>query len=192
MPRLGVPPTPTWGLCPPLPCQRGGIRDRGPIAGSRLSAPWSGLPRPATPEGRGGLPCAQRLCPQAPATPHPACWSPEPHLPARALCFRAVSSEKEALLLVHTVRPPPSVSAGSGGGPDIDNEILGTLALGEKTPRRGLSLPGDHGAGWGPPGARLPAALGVWLRGRCPDLLPGRASGLRTTPCAAPAVPAGW
>ena len=152
------------------------------MAGSQLSAPnWPhGVACPGQPHQRAGeglpLPSgsAHKPRPTLPRVPEPR--SPPPCL--GPLLLRGCS-EKEVLLLEHTVPPPPPppdlVSAGGGGGTDVDNEIFGTLALWEKTPRRLLSLPGITVQDGDCPAARLLAALGVWLRGRCPDLLPGRA-----------------
>lgn len=78
---------------------------------------------------------------------------------------------------VPTVSLPALISAGGGGGTNIDNEIFGTSALWEQTPHSLLSLPREGAGGLS---ARWdhwpPACPSLWVsdRGRCPDLLPRR------------------
>lgn len=132
---------------------------------------WSALASHAWDRGR--LTSTQRLCPQALTTPYPI---PPHSTPPPSSCAGGGESER---LVRSSPSQPPSVQG--GGATDIDNEIFGSSALWEQTPRRLLSRPGegvgrltvqdgDH--------CLLPT-LGVWLRGRCPDLLPGRTSGPR-------------
>ena len=177
---LSPPPHPPPGASVPTSPGRGvTLRVESPWLGHSclpLSGPMGWPASVSHTRGQGRVYLCPAALPTSPDQPCPACLSPDPHLPVWALCFRVAALRRRCCCWRTRSPPPPDlVSAGGGGGTDVDNEIFGTLALWEKTPRRLLSLPGITVQDGDCPAARLLAALGVWLRGRGPDLLPGRA-----------------